>query len=106
MEPFLTDDLVASIAEKIGHEYPPLRDATFVTAVDDSRTLFSLMITSPNPRTKNIDVMTRAQGYVKDWDAKMKDRARFVGVPEPALAMYRLVAKEHAEKMASLKQMI
>lgn len=105
MEPFLPDDLVEAVAEVLRREYPDLRDATFVTMVDQKRVTFNLCILSPHPRHPDYSIMSRAQGFVKDWDEKAKTRAHFVGAPDPSVVMYRLVAREHAEKMRSARQL-
>jgi hypothetical protein len=105
MEPFLPDEMLEVIAEIIRREYPSLRDATFVTMVDQKRVAFNLAILSPWDRHPGYFLMTRAQGFVKDWEEKEKTRAHFVGAPDPSLVMYRLVAREHAEKVASARQL-
>lgn len=107
MEPFLDDATVERIHDLISREYPTLRDAVFVTAVDDKRQAFNLMILTPHPKHPNLDLMTSAKGLVKDWDRDAKTRLHYVGVQsDPALVMYRIVAREHADKIAMAKELI
>lgn len=105
MEPFLPDDLVEAVAEVLRREYPDLWDATFVTMVDERRVVFNLAILSPHPKHPGYSIMSRAQGFVKDWDEKAKARTHFVGAPDPAVVMFRIVAREHASKMRSARQL-
>ena len=107
IEPFLTDAEVDRIHDLVSREYPSMKDAVFVTAVDPKRQAFNLMILTPHPKHPTFNLMTDVKGRVKDWDAQKKLGLHYVGIrADPALAMFRAAAKEHEEKMDTARNLI
>jgi hypothetical protein len=107
IEPFLPDSEVERIHDLVSREYPSLRDAVFVTAVDPTHTMFNLMILTPHPKHPTYNLMTDLKGRVADWDAEKKSRLHFVGArADPALVMFRAAAREHVEKVDTARNII
>jgi len=130
-EPFLDDARVGRISEEILNTYPALPEGTFlVTFVTEGfrrrdpltgdmrhysfppRANFAIV--SDNPRAVFYPIvpgqsapqfMSVASVYVSEFQERDLSRVRFVGAPDPAMGIFKIVLAEHLSKLDTLRNL-
>lgn len=121
-ETLLSDRRVQELGGKVVEEYRPkglTDDVDFVTFIQPPQIVDRNGIKVPisevavfavitdNPRHPGHRLMTTASVWLQDWRATDTARLHFVsGSQDPALPIFRRIAREHVEKIQSLKEMI
>lgn len=119
-DPLLSDQRLSKVAGRLVVEFPRLLDweTDFATWVEEPveyekdglvgklprRAVLAMV--SPNPKHEDNQMLTKAGMWYDHWKEEDRSFQRMNEKVDPALKMFRILAKEHIRVMENLEQLV
>lgn len=108
LEPLVDDDRLERAVSRARRKWRVPDDVEFVTFIEETGNgpLACFVAISPHPKHPGFKLRTKASTPLATWVTKETQKAHYVGVDDQLVPIIGMIAKEHAEKVASAKELM